>query len=102
MCLWCFVYRHFKESGMVEELREREYRKTTAEEKFNRTRAAYNKKMGVRISDRLKWVVRRRKLKMCEWHTYCMFCLLVSCNGSFRVGLSQTVVGGVVQEAEDL
>jgi ribosomal protein S21 len=55
---------HFKEAGMVEECRSREYRKTTAEEKFARNRAAHNKRAGVQISERLKWVVRRRKLKM--------------------------------------
>jgi ribosomal protein S21 len=55
---------HFKEAGMVEECRSREYRKTSAEQKFARNRAAHNKRVGVQISERLKWVVRRRKLKM--------------------------------------
>jgi ribosomal protein S21 len=55
---------HFKEAGMVEECRSREYRRTSAEEKFARNRAAHNKRVGVQISDRLKWVIRRRKLKM--------------------------------------
>ncbi|KAF6259159.1 hypothetical protein COO60DRAFT_1514923 [Scenedesmus sp. NREL 46B-D3] len=55
---------HFKEAGMVEECRSREYRKTSAEEKFARNRAAHNKRVGVQISERLKWVIRRRKLKM--------------------------------------
>jgi hypothetical protein len=49
---------------MVEECRSREYRRTSAEEKFARNRAAHNKRVGVQISDRLKWVIRRRKLKM--------------------------------------
>uniref|UniRef100_A0A383V8Q7 30S ribosomal protein S21 n=1 Tax=Tetradesmus obliquus TaxID=3088 RepID=A0A383V8Q7_TETOB len=56
--------KHFKEAGMVEECRSREYRRTSAELKFARNRAAHNKRVGVQISERLKWVVRRRKLKM--------------------------------------
>lgn len=58
------LQQHFKEAGMREELKNREYRKTSAEEKFNAKRAIYNKRMGMRIADRLKWVIRRRKLKI--------------------------------------
>lgn len=54
---------HFRQQGMADELRSREYRKTTAELKFAAKRAAYNKRAGVLILDRLKWVVKRRKLK---------------------------------------
>lgn len=49
---------------MPQELRRREYRKDSAELKFESKRAAYNKRMGVLIAQRLKWVVKRRKLKM--------------------------------------
>lgn len=58
------LHKHFKEAGMVEELRSREYRKTSAELKFDQKKTAHNKRVGVLIAQRLKWVVRRRKLKM--------------------------------------
>jgi ribosomal protein S21 len=56
--------KHFKEAGMQEELRGRAYRKTSAELKFDQKKAAHNKRVGVLIAQRLRWVVRRRKLKM--------------------------------------
>ena len=56
--------KHFTEAGMTDELRKRHYRKTSAELKFEQNKAAYNKRVGVLIAQRLKWVVRRRKLKM--------------------------------------
>lgn len=56
--------KHFKDSGMTDELRGREYRKTSAELKFDQKKTAHNKRVGVLIAQRLKWVVRRRKLKM--------------------------------------
>jgi ribosomal protein S21 len=56
--------KHFREAGMTDELRKREYRRTTSEIKFATNRSVYNKRMGFLIADRLKWVVRRRKLKM--------------------------------------
>jgi len=56
--------KHVRDEGMVDELRSRAYRKTSAELKFDQKRAAHNKRVGVLIAQRLKWVVRRRKLKM--------------------------------------
>lgn len=56
--------KHFRASGVSDELRRREYRRSSAERKFAAARAAHNKRVGVLISERLKWVVRRRKLKM--------------------------------------
>lgn len=56
--------KHFREEGMRDELRDREYRKTTAELKYAANRQAYNKRAGVAIINRLKWVVKRRKLKV--------------------------------------
>lgn len=56
--------KHFKDAGMTDELRGREYRKTSAELKFDQKKAAHNKRVGILIQQRLKWVIRRRKLKM--------------------------------------
>jgi hypothetical protein len=49
---------------MVDEGRKREYRRTSADVKFAAKRAAHNKRVGVLIAARLKWVVRRRKVKV--------------------------------------
>lgn len=56
--------KHFKDGGMQEELRGREYRKSSAEVKFDQKKTAHNKRVGVLIAQRLRWVVKRRKLKM--------------------------------------
>jgi hypothetical protein len=56
--------KHFKDSGMADELLSRKYRKTSAELKFDQKKIAHNKRVGVLIAQRLRWVVRRRKLKM--------------------------------------
>jgi hypothetical protein len=49
---------------MVQEARKREHRRTSAEVKFAANRAGHNKRVGALIASRLKWVVRRRKLKV--------------------------------------
>lgn len=59
-----YLNKQFKAQGMQDELRRRDYRKTTAELKFQAKRSTYNKRMGGLILDRLKWVVKRRKLKV--------------------------------------
>jgi ribosomal protein S21 len=56
--------KHFKDAGMQDELRGREYRKNSAELKFEQKKTAHNKRVGILIAQRLKWVVTRRKLKM--------------------------------------
>ncbi len=52
-----------RDAGLYEELRKRRYRPTTSELKLQRGQATFNKRMGSMIKDRLKWVMKRRKIR---------------------------------------
>ena len=49
--------------GLRDELKKREAFQPSGNVKFANTRRVFNAKMGAKIKERLKWVMRRRKLK---------------------------------------
>lgn len=53
------LHRHCQDEGLYAELRKREYRETNHELAFIAKRAKFNRRMGKRIRDRLRWVVKR-------------------------------------------
>eukprot|EP00877_Chromochloris_zofingiensis_P013620 jgi/Chrzof1/8511/Cz03g13230.t1 len=60
---WSRLNKLNKEAGLYEDLKKHRHFITTGMKKFDQTRAAYNKRVGQVIKDRLKWVIRRRKIK---------------------------------------
>jgi ribosomal protein S21 len=56
--------RHCADNGLYQELRRRDHRETNHELAFQSKRSAFNKRMGQQIRDRLRWIIKRRHLKM--------------------------------------
>lgn len=56
--------RQLQEAGLQEDLRRRRCFTPTADATHARKRAAFNRRMGALIRQRLGWVMRRRKVKV--------------------------------------
>jgi ribosomal protein S21 len=54
------------EAGLYEELKKRDHHISTQERKFELVRHKYNKIIGQKIKQRMRWIVKRSKLKLCK------------------------------------
>lgn len=52
-----------RESGLQEELRDRQYHQNKSQRRFEREKAAFNRSMGKVIRERLVWLQRRKRIK---------------------------------------
>mmetsp|Transcript_706 Transcript_706/g.1777 ORF Transcript_706/g.1777 Transcript_706/m.1777 type:complete len:124 (-) Transcript_706:101-472(-) len=55
--------RKVRESGLQEELQDRQHHKIKSQRRFEREKAAYNRSMGKIIRERLTWLQRRKRVR---------------------------------------
>ena len=55
--------RSTRESGLVQELRRRQYHMNRSEERFVKEKEGYNRAMATVIRGRINWLIKRRRVK---------------------------------------